>query len=59
MDVYDQNGGQIVHYNGIPTLQRKVALAQSRGSGIMFWHLGLDASEGPSLLKAIAAAARK
>jgi GH18 family chitinase len=51
--------GQTVFYNGIPTLQRKVALAQARGSGIMFWHLGLDVSEGPSLLKAIAEAARR
>ena len=55
----DEFNGQTVLYTATPTLQRKVALAQARGSGIMFWHLGLDASEGPSLLKAIAEAARR
>ena len=51
--------GQTVFYNGIPTMQRKVALARARGSGIMFWHLGMDSTDATSLLKAIAEAARQ
>jgi chitinase len=45
--------GTTVFYNGIPTLQKKVALAMERGSGIMFWTLEHDTTDSTSLLNAI------
>ena len=41
-------------YNGLPTIRKKVKLAQSRCGGIMFWQLMGDSSDNKfSLLKAI------
>jgi len=45
--------GTTVFYNGIPTIQRKVALAMERGSGSMFWTLEHDTTDSTSLLNAI------
>lgn len=45
--------GQKIYYNGIPTLQRKTALALQRASGIMIWELAHDTMDETSLLKAI------
>jgi GH18 family chitinase len=47
----DQSNGY--HYNGIPTLTRKVELAASRGAGIMIWELSQDTEGAASLLEAI------
>lgn len=54
-----------VHYNGIPTIEKKTELALRKGGGIMIWELSQDSSDHASLLTAICnkagarAAARK
>ena len=42
-----------IHYNGIPTIQKKVKLAQERAAGVMIWELSQDVQNQYSLLKAI------
>lgn len=42
-----------IHYNGIPTIIKKVKLAQERGAGVMIWELSQDVNNQYSLLKAI------
>ena len=42
-----------IHYNGIPTIQAKTALAAGDGSGIMIWELSMDTTDETSLLRAI------
>jgi len=47
------NGGGIIYYNGIPTIQNKTTLALKNAGGIMMWQLMQDASGDKSLLNAI------
>jgi len=42
-----------VHYNGIPTMKKKVTLAKERAAGVMIWELSQDVNNQYSLLKAI------
>jgi len=42
-----------VNYNGIPTIQRKTALALQQASGVMIWALNYDSVNETSLLSAI------
>jgi hypothetical protein len=42
-----------VHYNGVPTMKRKAALARREGSGIMIWEITQDTADQTSLLRAI------
>jgi GH18 family chitinase len=48
-----------IHYNGIPTMQKKVKLAQERAAGVMIWEVSQDVQNEYSLLKAINEAAKK
>ncbi len=42
-----------LHYNGIPTIQKKTLLAKERGAGVMIWEVSQDTNDKYSLLKAI------
>lgn len=42
-----------VHYNGIPTIQKKTLLAKERAAGVMIWEVSMDTHNKFSLLKAI------
>jgi chitinase len=55
MDPDAPNKDQVgdIHYNGIPTIQAKTALAADEGSGIMIWELSMDTDDETSLLRAI------
>jgi len=45
--------GGIIHYNGLPTIKKKTALALKTAGGIMIWQLLQDAEGELSLLAAI------
>jgi GH18 family chitinase len=45
--------GNVISYNGIPTMRNKVDLARDRTSGIMIWELAFDAEAPKSLLMTI------
>lgn len=45
--------GQIMYYNGIETMKKKVQLAKEKASGIMIWQILGDAQGDQSLLKVI------
>lgn len=45
--------GDVIYYNGVPTVDEKVKLAKERGSGVMIWELSQDAPGEKSLLLAI------
>lgn len=47
--------GQVIYYNGVPTIKDKTALALTSASGIMMWTLQMDlpTSQPGSLLRAI------
>ena len=45
--------GSTLYYNGIPTIQKKVQLAKKNAGGIMFWHIGGDATGDKSLVGVI------
>jgi len=45
--------GDVIYYNGIPTIQKKTFLAMDKASGIMIWALSYDTYDDHSLLKAI------
>jgi GH18 family chitinase len=45
--------GELVNYNGIPTIQAKTRMAKQRASGIMFWKLENDDLGELSLVRAI------
>ena len=47
------NGGGIIYYNGIPTIESKTTLALNNAGGIMIWQLMQDAGGSKSLLNAI------
>lgn len=47
-------GGGKIYYNGIPTMQKKVAFAvANKAGGIMIWELKQDSRDAKSLLSAI------
>jgi chitinase len=48
-----------VHYNGIPTMKKKVALAKEKAAGVMIWELSQDVNNQYSLLKAIQEAVKE
>lgn len=50
--VVPETGG-IIHYNGLPTIQSKTALALKNAGGVMIWQLLQDAEGDKSLLTAI------
>ncbi|HSD85505.1 MAG TPA: glycosyl hydrolase family 18 protein [Anaerolineae bacterium] len=50
--------GATTYYNGLPTMQKKTALAKRLGSGIMIWTIASDTVDETSLLKTIDRAAR-
>ena len=45
--------GGVIHYNGLPTIKQKTALALKNAGGIMIWQLLSDAEGDDSLLAAI------
>jgi GH18 family chitinase len=45
--------GAITYYNGIPTMEKKTALAMRHASGMMIWTIAADTLDDTSLLKAI------
>ncbi len=45
--------GQIMYYNGIETMKKKIRLAKDKASGIMIWQILGDAPGDQSLLKLI------
>jgi len=47
------NGGGIIYYNGVPTIESKTTLALNNAGGIMIWQLMQDAGGSKSLLNAI------
>jgi chitinase len=58
-DQWTMPDGKILYYNGIPTMKKKVYLANEKASGIMIWQVLGDAKGSKSLLKAIDKAIRK
>jgi GH18 family chitinase len=58
LDTIEWNG-EMIYYNGIPTIQAKTELAMERAGGIMFWTLEHDAMDDLSLLKAIEATVKE
>jgi chitinase len=52
-DQWNMPDGKIMYYNGIPTIEKKTALAKEKASGIMIWQIEGDARGRKSLLKAI------
>jgi GH18 family chitinase len=58
LDTIEWNG-EMIYYNGIPTIQAKTELAMERAGGIMFWTLEHDAMDDLSLLKAIDATVKE
>jgi chitinase len=57
VDEWKMPDGKVLYYNGIPTVQKKTALARKKAAGIMIWQLRGDAGGELSLLKAIHEAA--
>ena len=45
--------GELLRYNGIPTIQAKTRLALEQGSGVMFWTIDHDDKGDYSLIRAI------
>jgi GH18 family chitinase len=45
--------GQMVYYNGIPTMRQKTQLALENASGVMIWTVSYDTADTTSLLTAI------
>lgn len=59
-DVVDVTGGGKIYYNGIATIQQKVAFAKTnKAGGVMIWEIQQDSKDGKSLLKAIEAEVKK
>jgi hypothetical protein len=56
LDSFDYSG-TLLHYNGIPTVQKKTQIAMEEAAGIMFWALDHDAQGELSLVNAIYQAA--
>jgi chitinase len=53
VDEWKANDGNIMYYNGMPTIKKKTELAMEKASGIMIWQVGGDARGTKSLLKTI------
>jgi len=53
VDEWKKPDGQILYYNGIPTIRLKTQLARTKASGIMIWELRGDSKGKRSLLKNI------
>lgn len=53
VDQWTMPDGKIIYYNGIPTIEKKTALAKEKASGIMIWQVLGDAKGSKSLLKKI------
>ncbi len=53
VDEWLQPDGNILYYNGIPTMRQKTLLAKQMASGIMIWQVLGDAKRKKSLLKVI------
>lgn len=51
-NAYKDNVGNI-YYNGLPTIVEKVKMAKEQFSGVMFWQLRQDTTDGLSLVNAI------
>ncbi len=45
--------GNVIYYNGIPTIKMKTSFAMQNAGGVMIWELLEDAGEDKSLLSAI------
>lgn len=52
-DQLTMTDGEIMYYNGIPTIKNKTTLALQQGGGVMIWELLQDAPGQNSLLKNI------
>ena len=50
--------GNVIYYNGIPTIKKKTIYAMQNAGGIMIWELMEDADGDKSLLKAVDEAVR-
>jgi chitinase len=53
VDQWTMPDGKILYYNGMPTIERKTALAMDKASGVMIWQVLGDARGKKSLLKSI------
>jgi chitinase len=53
VDEWKAKDGNIMYYNGMPTIKKKTELAMEKASGIMIWQVGGDARGTKSLLKTI------
>jgi GH18 family chitinase len=53
VDEWKTADGNIMYYNGMPTIKKKTELAMEKASGIMIWQVGGDAKGSKSLLKTI------
>jgi GH18 family chitinase len=51
--------GNIIYYNGMPTIQKKTKYAMKNAGGVMIWHLMEDADGEKSLLSIIDKTANK
>ncbi len=56
VDEWKRDDGKIIYYNGIPTIQKKTALAKEKAGGVMIWQVRGDARGSKSLLRAISKA---
>ena len=53
LDTVAVTPGNIIYYNGIPTIKRKVTFALQNAGGVMMWEMMEDADGDKSLLKAV------
>jgi len=53
VDQWTMPDGMILYYNGMPTIERKTALAMDKASGVMIWQVLGDARGKKSLIKRI------
>lgn len=56
VDEWKREDGKVIYYNGIPTIQKKTALAKEKAGGVMIWQVRGDARGSKSLLRAISKA---
>lgn len=59
VDEWTMPDGKIIYYNGIPTMNKKIELANEKASGVMIWQVLGDARGSKSLLKLISKAGKK
>jgi GH18 family chitinase len=53
VDEWMMPDGNVLYYNGLPTIRRKTELAMKEAGGIMIWQVMGDAPGPKSLLRAI------